>query len=373
MQREIHLYSDAISHIKEAILRSQYKSVRLVNTELLSLYYAIGGYVSEKSRNSWGNGAIKIISDALQKELPGLRGFSERSIKNMRQFYEEWCNEINRQPMASDLEIDENKLLLEIRQPMAAKMIWNEFISIPFSHHIEILNKTKTIEEREFYIHECYTNSWSKYQLREVLKSDLFRNKGGLPNNFSETLSDKKQVLKATKAFKEEYLLDFINVEPIGEQYKDIDERVIENSIIRNIQKFIMTFGNDFTFVGNQYRIVISGVEMFIDLLFYNRELNALVAIELKTGEFKPAYLGQLNTYLSALDAKVKKEHEKPSIGIILCKGMDKTFVEFAIRDYEKPMGVAIYRTNEEVPEKYKKALPDIQSLHKILIENEDK
>ena len=163
-------------------------------------------------------------------------------------------------------------------------------------------------------------------------------------------------------------MLDFINVEEIGEREQiDIDERVVEQQIILNIKNFIMSFGNDFAFIGNQYHLEIYGVEHFPDLLFFNRELNAMVVIELKTGEFKTSYLGQLMTYLSILDTKVKKPHENPSIGIILCKSANKEYVEFVIQDYNKPMGVATYKTIDEMPEPLRKALPNIEELKKLL------
>jgi len=175
------------------------------------------------------------------------------------------------------------------------------------------------------------------------------------------------QALKAIVAFKDEYLLDYINVEQIDEREKDLDERVLEQGIVANIKRFIMTFGRDFSFVGNQYRVEVAGEELFIDLLFFNRELNALVAVELKSGKFRSSYLGQLNTYLQALDEYVRKPHENPSIGIILCKEMKSAFVRFAVRDYTKPMGVATYRTPEEMPETWRRVLPDIDELKKLL------
>jgi predicted nuclease of restriction endonuclease-like (RecB) superfamily len=303
----------------------------------------------------------------LQKELPGLKGFSTRSIKNMRQFYEEWGLALNRQPLAADLKLDERLLLVEIQQPLAAEFNWSDFLSIGFSHHIEIISKTKTLEERLFYIHECATYHWSKYTLRDRLKEDLYSHRGSLPNNFSQVLPDAKQALKAICSFKDEYLLDFINVEELDEQEDDLDERIVEKAIVANVKRFIMTFGQDFSFIGNQYRIEAAGEELFIDLLFFNRELNSLVAVELKSGKFRASYLGQLNTYLSALDACVRKPHESPSIGIILCREMNQTFVEFAVRDYSKPMGVATYRTSRDMPERLRSALPDIEELKKLL------
>ena len=342
-------YREAVKTIKEAILRSQYRAAVSVNKEQLSLYYGIGRYVSKNSRiGFWGKGAIEQISSLLQKELPGLRGFSTSNIKNMRVFYEEWEPVLNRQPLADEFN-------------------WSDFFSIGFSHHTEIISKAKTLEARLFYIHECAIRYWSKYTLRDYLKADLYSHRGTLPNNFAQTLPDTKQALKAVCSFKDEYLLDFINVEELDEQEEDLDEKIVEKSIVANVKKFIMTFGQDFSFMGNQYRVEVAGEEMFIDLLFFNRELNSLVAVELKSGKFRSSYLGQLNTYLSALDSYVRKPHENPSIGIILCREMNQTFVEFAVRDYNKPMGVATYRTSKDMPERLRNALPDIEELRKLL------
>ena len=168
--------------------------------------------------------------------------------------------------------------------------------------------------------------------------------------------------------FKDEYLLDFINVEEIGMRDNiDIDERVVEKEIVNKVKNFIMTIGRDFTFMGNQQLLEVYGVEHFPDLLFFNRELNAMVVIELKTGEFKTSYLGQLMGYLTILDEKVRKPHENPSIGIVLCKSANREYVEFMIRDYSKPMGVATYKTADDMPENMRKALPDIDALKKLI------
>lgn len=370
-------YSEAVQTIKAAILRSQYKAARAVNAEQLSLYYGIGRYVSLNSREGfWGTAAIATISRQLQKELPGLRGFSATSIKKMRQFYEEWESVLNRPPMAGDLKqtdielnkdiIDTNILLYLNRPPLAGDLDIEELLSISFSHHIEILNKTTSQEERTFYIRQTIKNRWNKYSLRAHLEADDFHHQGSMPNNFAQTLSDSKQSLRAIEMFKDQYLLDFINVEELGvRDAEDIDECAVEKAIVNNIKNFIMTFGQDFTFVGNQYRVEVLGHTQIIDLLFFNRELNSLVALE--TGPFKPIYLGQLNLYLSALDDFVRKPHENPSIGIVLCKNADKAFVEYAVRDYNKPMGVATYRTKDEMPERLRQALPDMDDLRKLL------
>ena len=375
--RDLQTYAEAVRAIKEAILRSQFRAASSANKEQLSLYYGIGSYVSKNSREGfWGKGAIEAISKQLQKELPGLRGFSATNIKNMRSFYEEWSPVINRQPMADenktltavgDSELDEQMLLMEIRQPIADKFNWSDFIAIGFSHHIEIITKAKSLDARLFYIHESATRFWNKYTLRDYLKADLYNHRGSLPNNFTTTMPSTKQALKAVNAFKDEYLLDFINVEELDALDEDLNERMLEKSIVDNIKRFILTFGQDFIFVGNQYRLEVEGEEMFVDLLFFNRELNSLVAVELKSGKFRSSYLGQLSIYLSALDTYVRKPHENPAIGILLCRDVNQSFVEFAIRDYDKPMGVATYKATKDMPERLRNALPDIEALRKLL------
>ncbi len=289
----------------------------------------------------------------------------------MRQFYEEWCPFVNRQPSADDLEINGQRLLLEIRQPMAGEIDWGEFLSIGFSHHMEIIAKVKEIEARKFYIHECVAHAWDKYTLRDYIKSELYQNRALLPNNFGRTLSDTQYAIKATKTFKENYFLDFINIENLGEPDKDVNERVIETEIVKNIRDFIIRFGTDFIFMGNQYRLEINGEEMFIDLLFFNRALNCLVAVELKTGKFRTSYLGELQGYLSVLDGFERKPHENPSIGLILCKDMNKSVVDYVIQDYNKPMGVATYKTSKDMSDELRKLLPDVEEL-KRLLDNEE-
>ena len=374
----------AVDTIKNAILQSQYRAAKGVNREQLSLYFGIGRYVSERSRwKFWGTGAIERISEQLQKELPGLRGFGSRQIKNMRSFYEEWQKMLDKSAAvaadlpkfnqkrsfstkSTDLEgIDYTLLLAQNQQPMVADMM-NEFLSISFTHHIEIITKSKDLQERLFYIHQTFVNHWDKNKLRDMLKSDLYHHQGKLPNNFTNTMHSTKNALQAIGMFKDEYLLDFINVEELGVRDKaDIDERVVEKAIVNNVKNFIMTFGRDFAFVGNQYHLKKFGHDEYPDLLFYNRELMALVAVELKQGAFKPAYLGQLSAYLRILDSEVKKPFENPSIGIVLCKEADKTFVEFLIQGYDNPMGVATYKSAEDV----RKVLPSEEDLRKAMEE----
>ena len=204
------------------------------------------------------------------------------------------------------------------------------------------------------------------------ITNDDFHHQGNLPNNFVKSLSASQQALKAINVFKDEYLLDYINVEELEIRDKqDVDERLVENAIIHNVKNFILTFGKGFAFIRNQYHLDAFGEDQYIDLLFFNRDLNCLVAVELKKGKFKTSYLGQLQGYLSVLDGFERKAHENPSIGIILCKDMNKSFVDYVIQDYSKPMGVATYKTSKDMSDDLRNALPKIEDLRKLLDKNE--
>ena len=380
METSIQQYKQAVSVIKEAILHSQYRAAKMVTGEELSLNFGIGAYVSNRSRQEkWGTSIIESISEQLRRELPGVRGFSARSIRNMRTFYEYWKQYLIWQPSAAKLQLSINQDNIEIDcfslqkwSPVAAKINRDEFLGISFSHHLEILQKTKDIQEVLFYIHQTVLHKWDKYDLRNRLKEGLYQKQGAAANNFLQTMSV-NDARKAVGMFKDEYLLDYINIEEMEvDKPEDIDERVIEKAIVRNIKKFIMTFGRDFAYIGNQYHLEIFGEELFPDLLFLNRELNCMVVVELKKGAFKPAYIGQLQTYMKVLDDKVRKPHENPTIGILLCKSANKAFVEYVIRDYNHPMGVATYKTAEDMSEELRNALPDMDEMRKLLTDDEN-
>ena len=397
--KEETIQPTAIECIKTAILQSQYIAAKEVNRVQLSLYFAIGRYISENTRTHfWGTGALAYISEQLQRELPGLRGFSETNLRSMRTFYEEWKNTLfcisvdyksadasadldtAKSSVATDdlavtntsIKIEElEQLLSSIRYsqvPNYKEWFVEAFLNIGFSHHKLILTTVKDLEERIFYIELSIKEQVSFRALQKAIKADEFHHRGVLPNNFIQTLPSAQQALKAVSMFKDSYLLDFINVEELGvRDIEDIDERVVEQQIVQNVKKFIMAFGYDFAFLGNQFRVEALGHTHIIDLLFYHRELTCLVAIELKTGDFKTAYLGQMNGYLTVLDDFVRKPNENPSIGIILCRKADQPYVQYIVRNYDKPMGVATFKTADEMPEKLRKTLPPIEELKKLL------
>ena len=385
--------ANAVQVIKDAILQSQQRALGAVNQEQLALYYGIGRYISANTRTkNWGKGFIEGLSEQLRKELPGLRGFSATNLRNMRAFYEEWkMLEMDNSSVQTD-EFTENEnnssvradeLMRDSAVPTAKSSNGDEihslqrinlpdfpvvaFLSISFTHHTAILVNVKSYEERKFYIQFAADYKVKCEDLEHLMKDDLYNHQGSLPNNFRRTIPDQLQAYRAITMFKDEYLLDYINTEELFVRDKDRDERVIEQSIINNVKDFIMTFGRDFTFVGNQYHLEKFGIEQFPDLLFFNRELSALVCVELKDGPFKTSYLGQLAGYLRILDDEVRKPNENPSIGIILCKSANKKFVEYVIQDYDKPMGVATYKTSADMDDRLKKLLPPVEDLEKLL------
>lgn len=362
----------AVQAIKYAILKSQSRAIQMVNQEQLSLYYGIGRYVSEHSREGyWGTGSITQISRILKAELPGLKGFSEENIKLMRRFYETWKDiEVISVVQTTELQSIDYKedTIKQLHLTNDEDFPITDFLNISFTHHVAIFRYAKTYEERKYYVKMAYQHRLKADELEQMIKANVYEHRESLPNNFFKTIPDKALAIRTLQSFKDSYLLDYINVEDIDiADPMDIDERVIESKIVMNIKNFILTFGKSFTYKGHQVHYDKLGHDHWIDLLFFNRELKALVVVELKKGQFKTSYLGQLAAYLRILDDDEKLPGENPSVGIILCKKADKAYVEYVLQDYRKPMGVATYTTPNDIDNKLKELLPPIEDLEKII------
>ena len=384
MNNEIQNITSAVNVIKTAILQSQTHAAKAVNQEMLALYFGIGRFISANTRNrNWGKGVLARISERLRSELPGLRGFGESSLKNMRLFYEAWNFIESNSPIGIGELTDKTTIAVEdssnlcnnetdtIRQLQLTNLPdfpLTEFLSISFTHHVRILENAKVLEERLFYIRYCYNYKPAADDVRNIIKTkDLYNHQEELPNNFLTTIPDYKQAFHSMQMVKDEYLLDFINVEEIGMRDEEIDERVIEQNIVHNVKNFIMTFGKGFAFIGNQVHYDKLGHDHWIDLLFYNRDLRRTVVFELKKGNFKVAYLAQLSSYLRILNDDDRREGENAPIGIILCKNMDKEYVNYIMQDFRQPMGVATYKTADEVEPDVLKLLPPKEELIKLI------
>jgi predicted nuclease of restriction endonuclease-like (RecB) superfamily len=401
MNHEIKTYQSAVDLIKTAILQSQARAAKSVNQEQLALYYGIGRYVSANTRKkNWGQGAIEAISNQLKQELPGLRGFSATSMRNMRTFYEEWrqlesnssvttdeiqqlsskssvatdeFTEINTNSAVETAEIPSDHEIRQLRLANLPDFPLKEFLSISFTHHIAILAKAKAYEERIFYMKYADTYKPTVEDLEKAIMQDLYHHQDKMPNNFLATIPDYKQAYRTIRMFKDEYLLDYINVEELGMHDEDVDERVIESNIVHNVKNFIMTFGRGFSFCGSQVHFDKLGHDHWIDLLFFCRDLNRTVVFELKNGGFKVGYLAQLSAYLRILNDDDRRSHEEAPIGIILCRHADKEYAGYIMQDFKQPMGVATYKTADEMDPELLKALPPKEELQRVFEESSKK
>lgn len=365
------IYTDFIQEVREHIIRSRYTAARMVNREQLLLYFLIGKRLSEKvSSEKWGAKVIEQIAVDLQKELPGLRGFSYRNMMKMIQFSNEYSStQFLPLPTAEMQSIDNEHIAISqlstglIGQLPIAQfegLTTDLFFGIGFTNHIILLNKCKDWQMRLFYLRKSIENSWTGEMLDWQIKANLYQKVGKtIQNNFDKILSS-ALVESSTLAFKDEYLLDFINVE-------SDDERVVEKGIVNKIKEFIMKMGKGFSFIGNQHRLLVDEDEFFVDLLFYNRLLKCLVAFELKKGKFKPRDAGQLNFYLNVLNDTEKLPDENPAIGIILCKEKNDKTVEYAFQQISNPMGVAVYQLSTKLPDHLKNILPNADDLIELM------
>lgn len=327
---------DFIGEIKEKIRKSQYEAMKTVNTTLINLYWGIGQEIyMQQQQKGWGKSIVEILAKELKKEFPDVHGFSARNLWNMRNLY---------------VEYKDNQFL----QPLVAEISWTK--------NIVILNKCKEVMEREFYIKMTKKYGWTKDILINNIENKTYEKYLLNQTNFDETLP-KKYANQAKLAIKDEYIFDFME---LTEQHS---EKELEESLIKNMRVFLEEMGGNFAFMGSQYHLTVGGENFYIDLLLYHRSLNSLIAIELKIGEFKPEFVGQLQFYLNTLDKQVKMEHENPSIGIIICKSKNRTVVEYALNNSEKPIGVATYQMSNTLPEQMKNLLPSPEEIRKRLEE----
>ncbi len=331
-------YIDFVKEIKQKIQIAKSKVSLSVNKQLIALYFEIGEEIVIKQESlGWGKSVVEQMAKDLQLEFGKRSGFSSANLWRMRNFY---------------LSYHDNPILAQAVRDMS------------WSNNILIFEKCKDVEEREYYIKNTIAFGWSRNVLTHHIKTDLFHrdNKVLKQNNFQKTLPSKISEM-ASEMMKSEYNLEFLGIS------KEAKERELESRIIDNIKKFLLELGYGFSFVGNQYKLVLEDSEYFIDLLFFHRKLNALVAIELKIGKFKPEYAGKMNFYLNVLNDTVKMEHENPAIGIILCSDKSSLEVEYAIQNTNQPLGVATYTIETQLPPELVDLLPSSEEIKEVLDE----
>lgn len=318
-----------ITDIKHKVRAAQYEALKAVNTELINLYWEIGKSIAEKQSENWGKSVVATLSKELQKEFPKISGFSEANLWLMSQFYTEY------QPV-------------EILEPLVREISW--------SKHIAILKKCKNTQERQFYILATKKFGWTKNVLIHQIENKTFEKYLLNQTNFDRTLSENIKN-QASLAVKDEYVFDFLELTDEHSEYE------LEQALIQNVRSFLLEIGHNFTFVGNQYRLAVGNKEYFIDLLLYHRQLQCLVAVELKIGEFLPEYKGKMEFYISVLNDTVKLPHENSAIGIIICKSKDRTIVEYSLSTGNLPIGVATYTTSNSLPDEYLRLLPSVEEI----------
>ena len=323
-------YFDFIQDIKNRVQSAQIKAAVSVNQELLRLYWDMGAKIVEKQKQTaWGDGFLKQMSHDLQDDFPDMKGFSLRNLKYMRQWYSFWSDAL-------------------IGQQAVAQ--------IPWGHNLVILSKIQDHEEALFYVQKTIENNWSRAVLTHQIEGGLFKRKGKAVTNFKATLPAPQSDL-AKQTLKDPYNFDFLT---IREKH---DEKELENALVEQIIKFLLELGAGFSFLGRQYRLNIDGDDFYPDLLFYHVRLHCYVVVELKAVKFKPEFAGKLNFYLSAVDSILKTEQDNPSVGILICKSRKKTVVEYALRDFNKPIGVSEYMITQNLPDQFKSAIPSIEEI----------
>ena len=324
-------YLSILENIKQGIRQAQYRAAVHAKAEMLMLYYDIGCMINE--HKSWGNKFIDNLASDIRMAFPANKGYSVRNLKYMAKFAETYADR-------------------EFVQTVSAQ--------IPWSHNIAIMEKVKDPSQRLWYIKKSAEHGWSHNVLLHQIESDLYQQQVTAHKvaNFKERLPSPQSEL-ALQTMKDPYVFDFISAR------EDLAERDLEKTLVSNVTNLLLEMGKGFAFLGNQYHLNVGGDDFYIDLLFYNLNLRCYVVIELKTGEFKPEYAGQLNFYLSAVDGLLKKEHDNPTIGLLLCKSKNNLVAEYSLKDISKPMGGSEYRLSSSLPADLEQQLPSVEDILK--------
>ena len=309
MSKNTPTYSDDFNHIVSMIQEARVRAYARVNEELITLYYNVGKFVSEKvERAEWGEGVVDRLAQFITDNHPEIKGFTRRGLYRMKQFYETYKD---------------------------SEFVSTVLTQIPWSAHLHILTKTRTIEEKKFYLQLTIKEKLSVRELERQLNSAVYE-RSMLAQKIVSAMPPQ---LKSESVFKDTYVFEFLDLP------KNYSEKDLRKALVSRLKDFILELGRGFSFLGEEYRVQVGNHDYYLDLLFFHRELRCLVAVELKIEEFQPEFLGKMNFYLEALDRDVKKKHENPSVGILLCKGKDEEVVEFALARNISSTMIADYET----------------------------
>ena len=321
-------YAAFVGDLKRKIAEARHRAGLSVNRELILLYWTIGrDILARQEREGWGAKVIERLAEDLGRAFPEMAGLSSRNLKYMRAFAEAWPE---------------------------GEFVQQVVALLPWGHNVRLLDAVKAPEERAWYVRQAIEHGWSRNVLVHQIDSNLFARQGSALTNFSRTLPADQSEL-AQQILKDPYTFDFLSLGP------EMLERDLERGLIEHLRSLILELGKGFAFVGSQYHIEVGGQDYYIDLLFYHLRLRCFVVIELKIEDFKPEFAGKMNFYLSAVDDNLRHKDDQPTIGIILCKGRNEVIVEYALRDANKPMGVAQYQLSPALPPQLQRDLPTVE------------
>ncbi|QEH35506.1 hypothetical protein OJF2_40580 [Aquisphaera giovannonii] len=358
-------YPALLKEIKDRIAHAQTRAILSANAELVRLYWDIGRIIdARQEEEGWGAAVIPRLARELKNELPELKGFSERNIKRMLAFHRAYrgAAPIVPQPVAqlprppkSPQMLAESSTPADVPQPasrFSGALLW----SVPWAHHVILLEKIKDEPTRLWYMEQTVANGWSRNVLLLMIQSGAHVRQGKAVTNFDRLLPDPQSDL-VRQALKDPYIFDFLTLE------EPFHERELETELLRQLERFLLELGQGFAFVGRQFRVDVGGSDFSIDLLFYHLTLRRFVVIELKKGEFKPEYAGKMNFYLAVVDERLRHETDAPSIGLILCQDRNQVVAEYALRGASKPIGVSEYELTRALPASLRSALPTVEEI----------
>lgn len=327
-------YKKWIANLKTKVKQVQLKTAVTVNQQLLMFYWELGADIVEKQKNTaWGEGFLKQLSRDLMAEFSDIKGFSERNLKYIRQWFLFWFTDtaIGQQPVA-------------------------QLTQIPWGHNLAIIAKCKNTDEGLYYVKNTLQYGWSRSVLTHQIEGHLWQREGKALTNFTQSLPSPQSDL-AHQTLKDPYIFDFLSLT------KSYDEKELEKGLIQHITQFLLELGAGFAYLGKQVPLQVGEREFFIDLLFYHTRLHCYLVVELKNIDFEPEHVGKLNFYIKAVDAQLRREGDEPTIGLLLCKSRDKLVVEYALSDIHKPIGVSEYQITQSLPEELKSSLPTIEEI----------
>ena len=372
-------YRSWVKELKQRYLSARLKAAVEANRTLLEYYWSLGRDIAAKQyANTYGSGFYKTLSHDLRLEMPEEKGFSESNIRYMYRFYQLYSQLVENLPQGVEIFASSNRLqgvddfgkqnrlqgvgdFKTANRPQAADDLLTEICSIPWYHQRTIIDKSKDDPQKAiFFVRKVIENNWGRNMLLNFLNTDLYERQSKAITNFSKTLPALQSDL-AQQVTKDPYVFNFLTMT------EDYNERELEDALVANVTKFLVELGTGFAYMGRQYRMQVGEKEIFIDLLFYNTRIHAYCCIELKTGSFEAAHLGQLGLYVSAVNHQLKTEHDNPTIGLLICKDKDNIEAQYSLEAYNLPLGISQYDLSNLIPNEIKSTLPSIEEIESTL------